>query len=153
MKTPASRVLWFVLLAINSIFLLPKSAQAVPSFARQTGMSCTACHTEYPILTEFGREFKVNGYTLSTGQTNLPPIAFMAQPSFTQTNQNQAGGAAPHFAENSNFALSQASVFYAGRLFGPYAGSLFGPKAAKFLDKFGAFFQMTYDGVGQNPAG
>ena len=113
-------------------------------------MSCTACHTEYPILTEFGREFKLNGYTLSTGQTNLPPIAFMAQPSFTQTNQNQAGGAAPHFAENSNFALSQASVFYAGRLFGPYAGSLFGPKAAKFLDKFGAFFQMTYDGVGQN---
>ena len=39
-------------------------AAAVPSFARQTGMACAACHTVYPELTPFGREFKLNGYVL-----------------------------------------------------------------------------------------
>ena len=37
---------------------------AVPSFARQTGMTCAACHTVFPELTPFGREFKLNGYVL-----------------------------------------------------------------------------------------
>jgi len=36
-------------------------ALAVPSFARQTGMACEACHTVYPELTHFGRVFKANG--------------------------------------------------------------------------------------------
>ena len=40
-------------------------AEAVPSFARQTGMACEACHTVYPELTHFGRVFKANGYILS----------------------------------------------------------------------------------------
>ncbi len=40
------------------------AAQAVPSFARQTGMACEACHTVWPELTHFGRVFKANGYTL-----------------------------------------------------------------------------------------
>ncbi|HTL93111.1 MAG TPA: hypothetical protein VL176_12230, partial [Steroidobacteraceae bacterium] len=30
-------------------------AGAVPSFARQTGRACEACHTVYPELTHFGR--------------------------------------------------------------------------------------------------
>jgi len=38
---------------------------AVPSFARQTGMACEACHTVYPELTHFGRVFKANGYILT----------------------------------------------------------------------------------------
>ncbi|MDR3406432.1 MAG: hypothetical protein P4L99_28365 [Chthoniobacter sp.] len=137
------------LLALVIALFLPQAARAVPSYARQTGMSCIACHTEFPLLTEFGRQFKLNGYTLSTGQTELPPIAFMLQPSFTQTNKGQPGGAAPHFADNSNVALSQASVFYSGRLFGPYAESLFGPTVGGFLNKIGTFSQLTYDGVAQ----
>ena len=40
-------------------------AQAVPSFARQTGMACAACHTVFPELTSFGRMFKASGYVLS----------------------------------------------------------------------------------------
>lgn len=144
-QTPLVRV---ALLAVaTAAMFIPQAARAVPSFARQTGMSCIVCHTEFPLLTEFGRQFKLNGYTLSTGQTNLPPIAVMLQPSFTQTNSNQAGGAAPHFAQNSNFALTQASVFYSGRLFGPYAEEMFGASAATFLNKFGTFIQTTYDGV------
>jgi len=139
----------FTLIAFAVALLLPQAARAVPSYARQTGLSCIACHTEFPILTEFGRQFKMNGYTLSVNQTELPPIAFMLQPSFTQTNASQPGGAAPHFANNSNVALSQASLFYAGRLFGPYADHLFGPTVGGFLDHIGTFTQITYDGVAQ----
>ncbi len=40
------------------------TALAVPSFARQTGMACEACHTVYPELTHFGRVFKASGYVL-----------------------------------------------------------------------------------------
>ncbi len=112
-------------------------------------MSCVVCHTEYPILTDFGRQFKLGGYTLGGAETDLPPIAFMLTPSFSMTNKGQPGGAAPHFADNSNFALNQASVFYSGKLFGPYAEGLFGKPAATFLNKFGTFIQATYDGVAQ----
>lgn len=45
-------------------------ALAVPSFARQTGMACEACHTVFPELTHFGRVFKANGYRL----TNLKQV-------------------------------------------------------------------------------
>ncbi|MBI2779277.1 MAG: hypothetical protein HYX62_05795 [Gammaproteobacteria bacterium] len=40
------------------------TAQAVPIFGRQTGMECSACHTIFPQLTPFGREFKLGGYVI-----------------------------------------------------------------------------------------
>src|SRR5450756_1698423 len=40
-------------------------AQALPSFARQTGQPCGTCHTDFPGLTPYGRRFKLLGYTLS----------------------------------------------------------------------------------------
>jgi hypothetical protein len=42
----------------------------LPSYARQTGLACSACHYQFLTLTPFGRRFKLNGYTL----TNLPPL-------------------------------------------------------------------------------
>ncbi|HET6795669.1 MAG TPA: hypothetical protein VFH40_00805 [Gemmatimonadales bacterium] len=42
----------------------------LPSYARQTGLACSACHYQFLTLTPFGRKFKLNGYTL----TNLPPL-------------------------------------------------------------------------------
>jgi hypothetical protein len=52
------------------------SAQALPSFARQTGQPCGTCHTDYPGLTPFGRLFKLNGYTTGGGKyrTTLFPL-------------------------------------------------------------------------------
>ena len=135
------------LLALAGL-LWPATSRAVPSFARQTSMSCIACHTSYPELTSFGRQFKLSGYTLSTGESQLPPLAVMLQPSFTHTAEPQAGGAAPGFQANDNFALTQLSVFYAGRLFGPYADKLMSPGAADFANKIGVFLQTTYDGIG-----
>ncbi len=45
------------------IFLLPKESDAVPSFARQLQKPCTACHTIWPNLNQYGRQFKVKAYT------------------------------------------------------------------------------------------
>src|SRR5476651_1033906 len=102
----------FALMLVAGFVLAPLTCQAVPSFARQTGLQCIACHTEFPELTSFGRQFKLTGYTLSTGQTDLPPIAFMLLPSFTNTQQGQAGGAATRFNDNNNIAMTQMSMFY-----------------------------------------
>ncbi len=51
-------------------------AEALPSFARQTGQPCGTCHTDFPGLTPFGRLFKLNGYTTGGGKyrTTLFPF-------------------------------------------------------------------------------
>jgi hypothetical protein len=48
---------------------LSNDAYAVPAFARQTSMPCTACHFQnFPTLNAFGRTFRAGGYTMSGGQ-------------------------------------------------------------------------------------
>ena len=71
MPTIRSRFL-SALAAAGSMLLLAYAGNsfAVPSFARQTGMACQACHTVFPELTPFGRLFKLNAYTID----NLPQV-------------------------------------------------------------------------------
>jgi hypothetical protein len=109
------------------VVLAGSSAHALPSYARQTGQGCPACHTNFPELTPFGREFKLRGYTMGGGDSPFP-IAAMAQGAFTNTQKSQPGGAAPHFGPNDNFSLEAASLFYGG----------------KIVDDIGAFVQATY---------
>src|SRR5512140_296791 len=45
------------------MFLLPKESGAIPSYARQIQKPCTACHTIWPNLNQYGRQFKVKAYT------------------------------------------------------------------------------------------
>jgi len=52
------------------LLLASEQAFAVPSFARQTGLSCNVCHTNAPALTAFGRDFKLRGYVLNNLQPN-----------------------------------------------------------------------------------
>lgn len=41
----------------------PVSAvHAVPSYTRKYGVSCSQCHSAFPALNEYGREFKLSGY-------------------------------------------------------------------------------------------
>lgn len=115
------------------VLLLPTRVEAVPSFARQTGQPCAACHTAFPELTPFGRRFKLGGYTLGGGDSKLPPFAAMVEPGATHTQKGQPGGAAPGFGANDTLALQQASLFYGGQIYG----------------NLGAFVQTTYDGVGK----
>jgi hypothetical protein len=76
----ASAVCCAVLGAII-IGLLAQPAQALPSFARQTGQPCGTCHTDYPALTPYGRRFKLLGYTTGGGKfrtTPFPSSAYLA---------------------------------------------------------------------------
>ena len=50
-------------------------ANALPSFARQTGQPCGTCHTDFPALTPFGRRFKLLGYTAGGGQFRTTPFS------------------------------------------------------------------------------
>ena len=123
--------------------LMPQTSHALPSFARQTGMACTACHTQSfgPNLNDYGRSFKLNGYTWGGNDNILSRFGGMVMGSFTNTKKdNPALGnrdedpalANRHFNQNNNLAMDEASVFYGGKVYG----------------KMGAFVQLTYDGVG-----
>ena len=110
------------------------SAYAIPAFARQTGLDCTACHTVFPELTATGRYFKLTGYTMTGGSDFKPFIdnlAGMVQASYTQnanTNAGPLGSITP--AQNANALLQAASIFYGGKIYGD----------------LGAFVQITYNG-------
>src|SRR6202035_2884325 len=60
-------------------------AQALPSFARQTGQPCGTCHTDFPALTPYGRRFKLLGYTVGGGMFRTTPF-----PSFADNARAQA---------------------------------------------------------------
>jgi hypothetical protein len=130
-----------LLIVFLALLLNTGVSKALPSFARQTGMSCTACHYSFPELTPFGRQFKLNGYTMTMMNTieskqdsdkvtrlkllsNLP-LSAMVQTSFTQIAKDIKG------TQNNTVAFpQQLSMFYAGQI----------------TPHIGTFIQMTYDG-------
>ena len=46
------------------VFTQFNPAEAVPAYARQTGLDCTTCHMSWLELTNIGRRFKLGGYQL-----------------------------------------------------------------------------------------
>lgn len=116
-------------------------ALAVPSFARQTGQECAACHVSFPELTPYGRYFKLTGYTI--GKTfvgpegfNYVPMAVMAQASVTNTRNNHAtdpdtGDTVSVNQRNNSAVFSGASLFL----------------ATKVNDYLGGFIQWSYDNL------
>ena len=119
-------VVWALAMELSA-----RSALALPLYARQTGQPCATCHTAFLELTPFGRRFKLGGYTLGGGDWKGPPFAVMLQPTFTNTQAPQPGGAAPGFGVNNNLVMQQMSLFTGGRI----------------TENSGAFIQGTYDGV------
>ena len=61
-------------LATLATIALTRTAQALPSYARQTGQPCGTCHTDFPALTPFGRRFKLLGYTIGGGAFRTTPL-------------------------------------------------------------------------------
>ncbi|MDB6014154.1 MAG: putative cytochrome c1 signal peptide protein [Gammaproteobacteria bacterium] len=108
-----------------------KDALAVPSFARQTGMPCSQCHTLSfgPALTDYGRQFKLNGYSWGDGEHPLP-LALMIQGGFSHVDASLPEAPAEHFSTNNNLSVDQVSIFYGGRI----------------TEHSGAFVQVTYSG-------
>ena len=119
-------------------------ASALPSFARQTGQTCSTCHTAFPQLTPYGRRFKLGGYTAGGGiDTQLPPVSVMVQSTFTNLGRGlnaPAGSTSAYVApqppglggynDTNNWTdlSSQVSLFYGGKIYG----------------NLGAFMQWTY---------
>lgn len=121
--------------ALLTVLAVARPAEAIPSFAAQTGLPCDTCHIGFPQLTPFGRLFKMEAYVL--GDQNFPKIknfSAMVEGGFTHLQNGVQGGLAPDFPNNNAWSMQQASVFYGG-----------------VLDKqigLGGFVQGTYDGVG-----
>jgi hypothetical protein len=113
----------------------------LPSYARQTGLACSACHYQFLTLTPFGRKFKLNGYTLTNqtpltekdstngGRLSLSPVSLFAgmlTAGLTHTKDDLPG------TQNSAAALPQElSGFIAGRI----------------SSQMGLFSQFTYSGA------
>jgi hypothetical protein len=120
-----------VLAAVSLLSSTP--ASAVPSFAQQTGMPCQQCHTTAygPALTDYGRQFKLNGYVFGDNKP-LIPVALMVQGGYTRTSADQPEPPAPQFGVNGQTSVDQVSLFIATRL----------------SAHLGLFSQITYDGIG-----
>ena len=57
---------------VMAIAAFAPEASALPVFARQTGMACSACHFQhFPLLNGFGRAFKSAGYTMMGAQGKI----------------------------------------------------------------------------------
>src|SRR5674476_109685 len=54
---------------IAMLIIFSNESWAIPSFARQTNLPCSSCHTIFPELNAFGRLYKINGYTLVGTET------------------------------------------------------------------------------------
>jgi hypothetical protein len=135
------RLLNFIFIFLAMLACMPEGF-AVPSYSRQTGLSCSACHSSFPELTSFGRQFKLNGYTITNIKTidspidsvknklNLlttPPIAGMIMSGFTALNKKMPG------TQNYNIEFpEQLSLFYSGQV----------------TPHIGTFVQLTYDPQG-----
>ena len=130
-------------------------AWAVPSFARQTGMTCAACHTVIPELTPFGREFKLNAYVIDNlrqikGETMerretlalnpIPALSMMVQVSYTHT-----GAAVPDSQAGATPGVPASALAKDGEVLLPQQASFF--YAGKIANNLGAFMQLTYDGA------
>ncbi len=121
--------------------LTPRSVQAVPSYARQTGLPCSGCHYTPPELNPAGRKFKLLGYVdkdkdkpgitdnSSKRHAGLDllaslPVSVMFETSFTALKTPQPG------TQNGNFEFPQdVSLFLAGA----------------WTSHVGSFLQVTYD--------
>ncbi len=125
------------------------NAGAVPSFARQTGQECPACHVSWPELTPYGRFFKATGYTigkafwsLDKGGLDHAPVAAMAQASVSHIASNTMTD--PDTGDAGSVMPRQNLPVFSG-------GSLF--LATKLNDYLGVFYQWTYDNLAYNDEG
>ena len=139
-STHARIVKLAILLTLLSMAIPPR-ALAVPSYARQTGLACNACHYTPPELNPAGRRFKLLGYVDRADETKVVkeesgkrkaplelleslPLSAMFEASFTNTKSSLPT------TQNGSLEFPQdVSLFLAGA----------------WASKVGSFLQVTYD--------
>ncbi|MDR3774962.1 MAG: hypothetical protein P4L26_16530 [Terracidiphilus sp.] len=124
---------------------LVPGAVALPSYARQTGLPCSGCHTTPPELNNGGRLFKLLGYTDRAQNTSITaegntrrsplnllqsfPLSVFLETSITGTKTPQPA------TQNWNAEFPQdVSLFLAGA----------------WASHVGSFLQITYDPQGDH---
>jgi len=122
-----------------SVVVFTPEASALPSFARQTGMACNACHQQhFPVLNKFGRAFKASGYTLMGSQgkvegdsLSIPDtlngailVKVRYQKDNTAATNNVATGTANTLGDGQLQFGDELSLFFGGRV-GDNIGFLF----------------------------
>ena len=109
--------------------LWPEHVAALPTFNRQTGQNCQACHAggQFPELTPYGRLFKLTGYTL--GERTLPFSAMAVASASRVNNTSRSDDPKADFQKDNSLIFATASAFAAG----------------KITDNVGAFLQVSYD--------
>jgi hypothetical protein len=128
-------------LTLVCILFCPPLAYGLPSFARQTGQKCAACHVggDWPQLTPWGRFFKLSGYTAGTsiihreGADRIPLGVF--------------GQAGLTWAAQPNDAVGQSVITQNGQ---PEPYEFTGEVATKITNFLGVFYEYqvgnTYPG-------
>lgn len=110
---------------LAAVAFAPEAA-AVPSFARQTGMACNACHFQsFPALNGFGRAFKSSGYTMMGAQEKIEGEHGLSIPNvlnaslYTQLRYIKTNGVAPAASlagnkNNGRFDVPDEMALFAG---------------------------------------
>jgi hypothetical protein len=132
LRLPAEALGLLIILAA----LWPSPSAALPLFARQTGQNCQACHAggQFPELTQYGRLFKLTGYTL--GQRTVPLSAMAVVSDSKVFNLKGSTDPSTDFQKNGTPVFATSSVFTGG----------------KITDNIGAFVQVTYDNYANQSA-
>jgi hypothetical protein len=104
-------------------------ASAIPAFARQTGMACSACHAQhFPVLNGFGRAFKAAGFTMVGSQEKVEGehlsipgtlnAAVLLKVRYQKTDGSDANGAVSGASTNSGQWQfpDEYSLFFGGRV-------------------------------------
>jgi hypothetical protein len=141
------KALFFCFMLIPVVVLVsfaafnPPKVEAVPSYARQTGLACSGCHYTPPELNPAGRRFKLTGYVDRADETKTVkaegskkrapldllaslPLSVMLETSFTSTKSPVPT------TQNGSFEMPQdISLFLSGA----------------WTSHIGSFLQVTYD--------
>jgi hypothetical protein len=130
-----------VLVLLFASAVNPPKVEAVPSYARQTGLACSGCHYTPPELNPAGRRFKLTGYVDRADETKVIktdggkkraaldllaslPLSAWLEASFTSTKSPVPG------TQNGSIEMPQdVSLFLSGA----------------WTSHVGSFMQMTYN--------
>ncbi len=76
------------------LFVFVSPASAIPAFARKYSLRCTACHESWPVLNDFGRNFRDNGFQIRLGKDDTVtaepgywPVAIHVTPTYEYTKE------------------------------------------------------------------
>jgi hypothetical protein len=105
------------------------NVRAIPAFARKYGLPCSACHTAWPELNNFGQTFRDNGYQLNNDHDSpiyqdpgYFPITMRITPNWHRESTNNqpidtANGLADGRVTAHGFDLSGMDIWATGTLF------------------------------------